>query len=232
MFKFRQVSTHNILWTAALLCVLVGCSSTATGVQNPPASLTPVDTATALATAVAQPTNTPTLTKTPVPPSPTVVEPTPTATATATSTPTLAPATATPTTEAATVMPTNKPTDEPASTPTVLNNALPVSNMAEKGLQVYQEQYCGLCHQLDVAGTLGRFGPPHNHVATTAQEHLNSANYSGNASTVAEYFRESILNPEIYIVDGYAITSHKMPAYTHLSDEEVEALVQFLLEQK
>jgi hypothetical protein len=51
-------------------------------------------------------------------------------------------------------------------------------------------------------------------------------------ATATEYIRESILNPSIYLVEGYEQSRHHMPAFTHLSEADVEALVQMLLQQK
>jgi cytochrome c2 len=111
--------------------------------------------------------------------------------------------------------------------------ATPASETAvDYGLQVYQVQYCGLCHKLDAAQTKGLFGPTHNHIAGIAEGRIHDPKYTGTARTAAEYIRESILDPQAYIVPGYEQTQHHMPAYTHLSQADVEALVQMLIEQK
>jgi mono/diheme cytochrome c family protein len=104
--------------------------------------------------------------------------------------------------------------------------------LAEQGLKVYQAQYCGICHQLDAAGTAGLFGPTHNGLAQTAEERLGDPLYTGSARTAGEYVRESILNPESYLVPGYELSNHRMPAYVNLSEKDLEALVQLLLQQK
>lgn len=104
--------------------------------------------------------------------------------------------------------------------------------LAEQGLKVYQAQYCGICHQLDAAGTAGLFGPTHNGLAQTAEERLGDPRYTGSARTAGEYVRESILNPESYLVPGYELSNHRMPAYVNLSETDLEALVQLLLQKK
>lgn len=103
--------------------------------------------------------------------------------------------------------------------------------LAALGLQIYSEQYCGICHQLDAAGTKGIFGPSHNGLGQTAARRIQDSTYHGTAHTPAEYIRESILDPEAYIVPGFEQSRHKMPAFTHLTDAQVEALVQMLLQQ-
>jgi nitric oxide reductase subunit C len=100
------------------------------------------------------------------------------------------------------------------------------------GLQLYQEQGCGNCHQLDVAEAQGTLGPPHNGIATTAEARIHVPDYTGTATTPAEYLRESIVNPGVYLVPGYNSPRLKMAAFTNLSEAEVDALVQFLLQQK
>jgi mono/diheme cytochrome c family protein len=104
--------------------------------------------------------------------------------------------------------------------------------LAEQGMKVYQEQYCGICHQLDAASTAGRFGPTHNGFAQTAEQRIRDPQYTGEAATAGEYIRESILSPELYLVKGYEHSSHHMPAYTNLSGTDLDAVVQLLLLQK
>ncbi len=115
------------------------------------------------------------------------------------------------------------------ATPTALHAS---TEQMEQGLRVYRAQYCGVCHQLSVAETAGQFGPSHDGMAWTAQTRLLNPAYTGNASTPDEYLRESILTPEAYIVDGYALSSHPMPSYAHLSPKEIDVLVYLLAHQR
>jgi len=115
------------------------------------------------------------------------------------------------------------------STPT----AFQVSNESlDAGLRVYRAQYCGVCHQLNVAETTGQFGPSHDAVARLAQARLLDTAYTGRASLPDEYLRESLLQPEAYIVEGYEVSSHHMPSYAHLSSDDIESLVYLLAHQK
>jgi nitrite reductase (NO-forming) / hydroxylamine reductase len=121
----------------------------------------------------------------------------------------------------------------PTSMPAVVEPVETISAVAlAAGIVVYRQQYCGVCHILDAAETRGTFGPPHNEAAIAAAAHLADPNYGGKATTVAEYLRESIVNPEIHIVPGYAATPHRMPAFAHLPAEDIDALVYLLLHQK
>ncbi|GAB5492987.1 MAG: hypothetical protein Phog2KO_32020 [Phototrophicaceae bacterium] len=102
----------------------------------------------------------------------------------------------------------------------------------EQGVEVYLANYCGACHTLDIAESVGTFGPEQNDIATLAEEHLSSTGYTGEATTVEDYIRESIVNPSIYLVPEYIASSHAMPAFTNLSDEDLEALVYMLSQQQ
>jgi mono/diheme cytochrome c family protein len=99
-------------------------------------------------------------------------------------------------------------------------------------MDVYKEQYCGICHQLSSAGTGGLFGPTHDGMGLIAEQRVHDATYSGSATTAEEYIRESIVSPQVYVVPGYEGTSHRMPAYRYLSDREIMAMVQMLLQQR
>lgn len=103
---------------------------------------------------------------------------------------------------------------------------------AAAGRQVYLQNYCGICHTLAAAGTNGSFGPSHNGIATTARQRITDPAYGGNAATVVQYLRESIVAPAAYAAPGYAHTSHPMPSYAHLSKRDLDALIYFLLQQK
>lgn len=113
----------------------------------------------------------------------------------------------------------------------VTNTVTSDSDLVAAGLVVYRAQYCGVCHKLDAAGTRGDFGPPHNDMGVTAAARIVGQDYRGNATTAHDYIIESVVDPLAYIVPGYAMSSHRMPIYAHLTDEELEALAVFLLAQ-
>lgn len=98
-----------------------------------------------------------------------------------------------------------------------------------RGVEVYLQQYCGTCHRFDRAETSGIFGPPHDDFAVIAEQRIREDAYTGHATTTAEYVRESIVDPDIYVVPGYAGGWHRMPPYLDLAPEDLEALVQLLL---
>lgn len=106
------------------------------------------------------------------------------------------------------------------------------ADLAGYGLEVYRRLYCGICHELTVADTGGLFGPTHNDVALTAELRIQDPEYTGAAATAAEYLRESIVSPTVYLVEGYEHASQPMPAYNSLSETDLNALVQLLLNQR
>ncbi len=100
------------------------------------------------------------------------------------------------------------------------------------GLAVFREQYCGTCHTLDTAGSAGMFGPTHNGMCTTAGQRIRNASFTGSASTAEDYILESIVDPLAYVVPGYEGTRYRMPAYAHLSEGELDALVILLMQER
>ena len=111
-------------------------------------------------------------------------------------------------------------------------DATPDAAVVGAGLTVYREQYCGVCHLLDTADTAGAFGPTHNGMCTIAAQRVQDPSFTGSASSAAEYILESIVNPLAYVVPGYERTRFGMPAYTNLSEEEVNALVILLMQEQ
>jgi mono/diheme cytochrome c family protein len=103
--------------------------------------------------------------------------------------------------------------------------------LAAEGLQIYRDQYCGICHQSTAAGTGGTFGPTHDGVVAAAAQRIQDSSYQGAATTVADYLYESLLEPQRYIVPGYELTPHRMPSYSFLTSEQLDALVEFLHHQ-
>lgn len=111
--------------------------------------------------------------------------------------------------------------------------ALPTADPAliERGLEVYRTSYCGACHSLAAIGASSTLAPAHDGLGMTAEARIESAAYTGNAATAAAYIEESIVDPNAYLVDGYALSHHRMPAFSHLTAEDLAALVHMLLQQ-
>lgn len=104
-------------------------------------------------------------------------------------------------------------------------------NSAPDGATVYQTKGCIGCHQLDAVGAVGAVGPTHNGMGATAEARIADPAYTGTATTAAEYIAESIREPGVYTVPNYPAGVMQPYPPDQISDEELEALVQFLLEQ-
>ena len=103
--------------------------------------------------------------------------------------------------------------------------------LVDRGREVYKEQYCGICHQLASAATRGLFGPSHDGLAALVAARIDDPSYSGAATDVYSYLYESIIEPDIYYVEGFAPGPHRMPSYRHVPETDLEALIVFLAEQ-
>lgn len=124
------------------------------------------------------------------------------------------------------------PTDLPA-TEQPLPTATPINeDLIAAGMTVYRAHYCGICHVLEEAGTTGRFGPSHENIGAVAASRIEDPRYGGPAETAEEYLYESLVKPQIYLVEGYVGSSHPMPPYIHLPEEDLRALVALLMSQQ
>ena len=101
----------------------------------------------------------------------------------------------------------------------------------ERGLAVYLANSCGACHALSSAGTVGFFGPSHEAMGVIAGARVQDPDYGGAAEDAEGYLLESLIDPRAYLVPGFALTPHRMPAYSVLEEADLDALVYFLLQQ-
>ncbi|MGJ3240718.1 MAG: hypothetical protein ACFE0Q_18560 [Anaerolineae bacterium] len=99
------------------------------------------------------------------------------------------------------------------------------------GIDVYRSNYCGSCHTLTIANTRGIFGPNHDNIREDADAIINSETYVGRASTIEAYIYESIIEPDAFYTPGYESSNHHMPAFDHLSEEDLNAMVYMLSNQ-
>lgn len=105
----------------------------------------------------------------------------------------------------------------------------------ERGERLYRQQTigstgapgCVACHSLE-PGEI-RVGPSHAGLATRAGQIVASGAYAGEATTAAEYLRESILDPNVHVVEGFDPGVMYQKYNEVLSDQDVDDLVAFLL---
>lgn len=97
---------------------------------------------------------------------------------------------------------------------------------------------CAACHTLSAIGAAGATCPDLSKAASTAAEHLASSAYTGTATDLESYLRESMLNPGAFIVPGNVAWGQPgkslMPVKggAVLSDADVDLIVDYLLTLK
>jgi cytochrome c oxidase subunit 2 len=90
------------------------------------------------------------------------------------------------------------------------------------GEQLCTENGCGGCHQLSKAGTKAAIGPSLDNLAADAKKY-------GKGKTPEEYVRDSIVNPNGFVVPGFSEGTMPQNFGKDLSPEQVDALVKYLL---
>jgi cytochrome c oxidase subunit 2 len=95
---------------------------------------------------------------------------------------------------------------------------------AGDGKEVFTSNGCGGCHQLADAGSSGTTGPSLDKLAEDAKTF-------GKGKPLEDYIRESIVEPNAVVVEGFP--EGTMPANygKDLSQEQLDALVAYLVEQ-
>lgn len=83
------------------------------------------------------------------------------------------------------------------------------------GAALFEAEGCGGCHAFEPAGTDAQTGPP-----------LDDLRPRKEGQSLEDYVRESIREPEAYVVEGYQ--GGVMPSFGSLSDEQIDSLVQYL----
>jgi mono/diheme cytochrome c family protein len=87
------------------------------------------------------------------------------------------------------------------------------------GKALFLSNGCGGCHTFKPAGTNGKVGPDLDNLAADAKK--------ANQGSVDAYTRESIENPDAYIVPGYP--KGVMPSFAGtLTDSQINELVAYL----
>jgi mono/diheme cytochrome c family protein len=106
---------------------------------------------------------------------------------------------------------------------------------AARGAKLFAERPCVSCHDVTRPWPGGDICPNLGNIATEAARIVRSREYHGKARTPAEYIRESIVDPNVYIVPGASYRTADgqsvMPKDfgTTLSPAEIDDLVAYLL---
>jgi len=93
-----------------------------------------------------------------------------------------------------------------------------VRSQAIDGRTVFLTKGCTSCHSLEGVSATGRIGPNLTGLADRAGDRVEGLE-------AGDYIRQSVLDPEAFVVDGFSPLMPTLPFDT----EELDALVEFLL---
>jgi cytochrome c oxidase subunit II len=103
---------------------------------------------------------------------------------------------------------------------------------AADGKQVFLKYGCNACHTLTDAGAAGQVGPSLNGIGAKAADAVKQPHYHGKAKDAVGFINESIVEPNAYVEPGYQPNVMPQDFGKQMSDQELNALVQYLAEQK
>jgi mono/diheme cytochrome c family protein len=102
---------------------------------------------------------------------------------------------------------------------TVIGTVAQAPTGTAAGKALYTTNGCGGCHTFKPAGSTGKVGPDLDNLAADAKK--------ANKGSLEEYTRESIENPDAYVVPGFS--KGVMPPFAgKLTDSQINQLVDFL----
>jgi mono/diheme cytochrome c family protein len=92
---------------------------------------------------------------------------------------------------------------------------------AQTGEQIFTAAGCAGCHTFTPAGSNGTIGPDLNDLKAAATKYAKG-------QTPEEYVRESIVQPDAFLVPGF---SNAMPSFQgRLTDKQIQTLLDYLLQ--
>jgi mono/diheme cytochrome c family protein len=107
-----------------------------------------------------------------------------------------------------------------AAPPTKTVPTAPATGDPAAGKAVFASAGCGACHTFKAAGTSGTVGPDLDKLAESAQK--------ANRGSLADFTRESIVDPGAYVAPGYPNGVMPPNFGTSLSKTQIDDLVAFL----
>lgn len=116
----------------------------------------------------------------------------------------------------------------------VASSSTTVSNGDPAVIAAFQKGACGSCHVIPgIPNAAGVIAPSLEDINTAAEEHINSADYAGTATTAEEYIHESIVDPNLFLAPKCptgACAPNVMPATLSdaLTSDEINSIVSYL----
>lgn len=123
--------------------------------------------------------------------------------------------------------PTTRPTREPP-VGTDISPALPAGDLA-RGTQLAKQLFCNDCHVVYAVAPAFASTKDMPAIAERGDLRIADPDYAGQATTAEEYLIESILLPEVYLVDGGS-RDHQMGTYydNRLNAQELADILAWL----
>ncbi len=95
------------------------------------------------------------------------------------------------------------------------------------GEKLFASNGCSACHSLKEGEKL--VGPSLYHISQAAGNILKGSDYQGRAKTAEDYIRESIVEPNVYIVPGFAAGIMPQDFGKKLNAQGIDDLIAFLM---
>lgn len=108
----------------------------------------------------------------------------------------------------------------------------------QRGEELYRQEKLGggaapgciSCHSLEPGEV--KVGPSHAEVGARAERVIDDPNYNGDATSAQEYLRESVIEPNAHVAEGFEPGVMFQDYAEVLTEQQVEDLVAFLLTQR
>jgi cytochrome c2 len=105
--------------------------------------------------------------------------------------------------------------------------AAPDKGDAANGEKLFASSGCLACHSLKEGEKI--VGPSQYHVGRAAASIIKDSSYTGKAKTAGDYVRESIVDPNAYVVPGFAPGIMPQDFGKKLSAQGIDDLIAFLM---
>lgn len=120
--------------------------------------------------------------------------------------------------------------------PTRVNT--PFGDSRASGARLFHDYLCDSCHYTERPFPGGFYAPNLGNISSEAERIIRLPEYRGKATNAADYIRESVLEPNMYIVPGenYLEKPDVSAMYQNFAQEmapaDLDALVAYLLSLK